>query len=87
MLTRDKYCILIVLSPKWSIATYFDSGSLDRKKDYTRIKGVLDEALEGYAQKGGPFEKKGEYFTSDKKHRFRHGTEFQCIKQQPGGVK
>ena len=47
MLTRDKYCILIVLSPSWSIATYFNSGSLDRKKDYIRIKGVLDEALEG----------------------------------------
>ena len=87
MLTRDKYCILIVLSPRWSIATYFDSGSLDRKKDYTRIKGVLDEALEGYAQKGGPFEKKGESLTNDKKHRFRHGTEFHCIKQQPGSVK
>ena len=65
MLTRDKYCILIVLSPRWSIATYFDSGSLDRKKDYTRIKGVLDEALEGYAQKGGPFEKNWECLTKN----------------------
>ena len=83
--TRDKYCILIVLSPRWSIATYFDSGSSSKKKDYTKIKGVLDEALEGYAQKGGHFEKekKGECLTNDNKHRFRHGTEFHCIKQQP----
>ena len=59
------------------------------KKDYSQIKGVLDEALEGYAQKGGHFEKekKGECFTKDNKHRFRHGTEFHCIKQKPGSVK
>jgi len=86
VLSRDKYCTLIVLSPRWSIATYLDSGSL---KDYTRIKGVLDESLEGYAQKGGHFEKdkKGECLTNDNKHRFRHGTEFHCIKQWPGSVK
>ena len=54
MLSSDEYCVLIVLNPRWSVATYFDSGSL---KDYTRLKGVLDEALEGYAQKGGHFHK------------------------------
>ena len=59
MLSRDKYCILIIICPKWSLAQYFDSGNLTTKKDYTRIKGVLDEALEGYAQKGGHFDMKG----------------------------
>ena len=85
MVTRDKYCVLIILSPRWSIATYFDSGSLSIKKDYEGIKGVLNDALEGYAQKGGHFEKggkfKGECLTADNKHRFRHGTEFGCLKQ------
>ena len=85
MVTRDKYCILIILSPRWSIATYFDSGSSSIKKDYDRIKGVLNDALEGYARKGGHFEKgnkfQGECLTTDQKHQFRHGTEFNCIKQ------
>ena len=80
MVTRDKNCVLIILSPRWSIATYFDSGSLSIKKDYEGIKGVLNDALEGYAQKGGDFEKggkfKGECLTTDNKHRFRHGTDF-----------
>ena len=68
-MSSDEYCVLIVLRPRWSIATYFYSGSL---KDYTRIKGVLDEALKGYAQKGGHFqkEKNGDHFTKEKKHIF-----------------
>ena len=86
MLSSDKYCVLIVLSPRWSIATYFDSGSL---KDYTKIKAVLDEALEGYAQKGGHFdvEKNGERFSKEKKHIFSHATTFHCIKHAPDSVK
>jgi len=88
--TRDKYCILIILNPRWSIATYLDTGSSSNKKDYTRIKGVLDEALEGYAQKGGHFEQgqtNGECFSLNNKHRFRHGTQFDCMKQKHGSVK
>ena len=85
LLERREYCVLIILSPRWSIATYFDSGCLSIKKDYERIKGVLNDALEGYAQKVGHFEKggkfKGECLTADNKHRFRHGTEFDCLKQ------
>ena len=88
MLSRDTYCTLVILSPRWSIATYLDSGSLTKKKDYTSIKRVLDDALEGYAQKGGPFEKNGECLTKNtNKHRFRHGTEFHCIKQKPHSMK
>ena len=87
--TRDKYCVLIILNPRWSIATYLDTGSSSYKKDYTRIKGVLDESLEGYAQKGGHFhkEKNGEHLTKDNKHIFWHGTGFHCIKHAPGSVK
>ena len=86
MLSRDEYCILIVVSPRWSIACYFDSGCL---KDYTRIKCVLDEALEGYAQKGDHFykEKNGERLTKDNKHILWHGTGFHCIKHVPDSVK
>jgi hypothetical protein len=88
--TRDKYCVLIILNPRWSIATYLDTGSSSNKKDYTRIKGVLDEALEGYAQMGGHFEQgqtNGECFSLNNKHRFRHGTQFDCMKQKHGSVK
>ena len=86
MLSRDTFCVLIVLNPRWSVATYFDSDSR-RKKEYTRIKGVLDDAIEGYYQKGGAFENKAEVFTKDNKHRFKHVTEFPCLKQQPGSKK
>ena len=84
MLSSDEYCVLIILNPRWSVATYIDSGSL---KDYTRIKGVLDEALEGYAQKGGHFHEGKERFTKEKKHIFCHGTGFHCIKHATGSVK
>ena len=87
MLSRNKYCTLVVLNPRWSSATYLDSGSLDNKKDYTKLKGVLDEALEGYAKKGGPFEKKQQVLSNDGTHRFKHVTEFCCIKQKSGSVK
>ena len=68
VLSSDEYSVLIVESPRWSLATYFDSGNFDVKKDYTRIKGVLDEALDGYAQKGGQFQNKGERLTEDNRH-------------------
>ncbi|KAK1648797.1 hypothetical protein QYE76_066602 [Lolium multiflorum] len=42
---EDTYCTLISISPKYSLATYFDSGSAKRK-NYARIRGVLDDALE-----------------------------------------
>ena len=80
MLSSDESSVLIIVSPRWSIATYFDSGNLDVKKDYTKIRGVLDEALEGYTQKGGQFEKKGERLIEDNRNIFFHGTGFHCIK-------
>jgi hypothetical protein len=71
VLHRDKYCTLIIVAPKYSLATYFNSGSLTMKKTYTIIRGVLDDALEGYAKKGCPFANKAEYLR-DGKHVFTH---------------
>jgi hypothetical protein len=87
VLSRDKYCTLIILCPKWSLAQYFDSSSTTTRKDYTRIRGVLDEAINGYAQNGGTFDKKGECIRGNGKHGFKHVTEFPCIKQPVGSAK
>lgn len=87
MLSRDKYAVLIAVNPRWSIATYFDSGSSVIEKDYTRIKSVLDEALEIYARNGGTFEKNCEFFNKNKTHKFRHVTNFPCIKEDSESVK
>lgn len=72
---RDKYCTLIVLSTRYSIATYFDSGSA-RRKNYVRVKSVLDDAIEGYAKQGGPFDYKGEAYKDNGLHKFKHVCEF-----------
>ncbi|KAK1677092.1 hypothetical protein QYE76_037940 [Lolium multiflorum] len=61
---EDTYCVLISIAPKYSLATYFDSGSA-KKKNYARIRGVLDDALEGYFKKGGAFKEKAECFRDD----------------------
>ena len=71
MLSRDKYCALIYVSPRWSVATYLDSGNKSgQPRSYNRLKGVLDDALEAYAKKGGPFHKQSEFFTEDNTHKF-----------------
>ncbi|KAK1621331.1 hypothetical protein QYE76_026848 [Lolium multiflorum] len=77
---EDTYCVLISIAPKYSLATYFDSGST-KKKNYARIRGVLDDALEGYFKKGGAFKEKAECFRDDGKHKFKHVFEFPCVKQ------
>ena len=86
MLSRDKYCALIHVSPRWSVATYLDSGNKSQPRSYNRIKGVLDDALEAYAKKGGPFHKKSEFFMKDNTHKFLHGIRFYCVKQLDGSV-
>ncbi|KAK1574567.1 hypothetical protein QYE76_048135 [Lolium multiflorum] len=73
----DTHCVLISIAPKFSLATYFDS----EKKNYARIRGVLDDALEGYFKKGGAFKEKAECFRDDGKHKFKHVFEFPCVKQ------
>ncbi|XP_044432890.1 uncharacterized protein [Triticum aestivum] len=52
----DTHCTLILLSPKYSMATYFDPNR-DSKIDYTNIKKVLNDALPGYAASGGTFKR------------------------------
>ena len=80
---RDKYCTLICFTPKLSHATYFDSGSAN-KKNYENIKKFMDDALNGYALAEGPFKKKR---IVDHKHVFTHKTEFHCVKQPAGSAK
>jgi hypothetical protein len=46
---------LILVDPRYSVAIYLDSGSEVKTKNYAYIKGVLDDALEGYTKKGGDF--------------------------------
>ncbi|XBH55090.1 hypothetical protein VPH35_077240 [Triticum aestivum] len=79
----DTHCTLILLSPKYSMATYFDSDR-QSKKDYTNIKKVLDDVLPGYARSGGTFSRPIRRYG---KHVFTHNTTFPCIKQPPGGQK
>jgi hypothetical protein len=54
-LRRDIYCTLILVAPRYSVAVYLDSESEAKTKNYAYIKGVLDDALEGYAKKEGNF--------------------------------
>ena len=84
MLSKDEYCILISLCPKSSLAQYFDSSNLTKKKNYNRIGCVLDAALDGYAKNGGPFDKNDEFKKTDGTTGFKHVTEFPCIKQPAG---
>jgi hypothetical protein len=76
-LRRDKYCTLIVVHPQHSHAIYLDSGRA-RKKDYTDIKSVLNDALTGFAAKTGPLK-------VERKMRgglaLIHTTNFTCLKQ------
>ncbi|KAM3366175.1 hypothetical protein ACQJBY_015586 [Aegilops geniculata] len=79
----DTHCTLILLSPKYSMATYFDPNH-DSKIDYTNIKKVLDDVLPGYAKSGGTFTKPVRRYG---RHVFAHNTTFSCVKQPPGGQK
>ena len=88
VLSRDKYYTLIILDPKWSLAQYFDSSSTTTKKDYKRIRGVLDEAILGYSKNGGTFDKNGQHIRPDtKKPGFKHVIDFPCVKQPAGSIK
>jgi hypothetical protein len=68
---------LICVAPRYSIAVYLDSRSEAKTKNYTYIKGVLDDALEGYAKKGGDF-RTGAENVKDGRHMFEHVTKFPC---------
>ncbi|KAK1693398.1 hypothetical protein QYE76_010095 [Lolium multiflorum] len=74
---RDMYCTLIVVHPQHSHAVYLDSGR-DKKKDYTNIKALLNDALTGFANKAGPLK-------VERKSRgglvLTHTTNFPCLRQ------
>ena len=53
VLRSDKYTILLVMYPQHSHVTYLDSCH-EIPKDYTDIKGVLDDAITGFADKEAP---------------------------------
>ena len=53
------------------------------KKDYGNIRSVLDDALTGYASKGGIFKGAGKV----KKGVFNYVPEFPCVKQPAGSQK
>jgi hypothetical protein len=77
---------LIHVAPRYSVAVYLDSGSEAKMKNYAYIKGVLDDALERYAKKGGDF-RMGAENVKDGRHMFKHVTKFPSIKQLPNSVK
>ena len=64
-----------------SYALYLDSGSLEKTKDYTGIKDVLDEALNNYYLNEGMMRR---HVEKHGKKIFVHTTEFTGIKQAPG---
>jgi hypothetical protein len=62
------------------------SGSETKTKNYAYNKGVLDDALKGYARKGGDFGAGAEN-VKDGRHMFKHVIKFPCVKQPPNSVK
>ncbi|XBJ24847.1 hypothetical protein VPH35_002632 [Triticum aestivum] len=79
----DTHCTLILLSPKYSMATYFNP-NCNSKIDYTNIKKVLDDVLPGYAKSRGTFTRAVRKYG---KYVFAHNTTFCCVKQPPDGQK
>jgi hypothetical protein len=77
---------LILVAPRYSVAVYLDSGSEAKTKNFTYIKGVLDDALRRYAKKGGDFWTGAEN-VKDGRHVFKQVTKFPCVKQPPNSVK
>jgi hypothetical protein len=58
------------------------------KKDYNRIRSVLDKDILFYSKNGGIFHEKGKFIRPDtKKHRFKHVINFPCIKQPDDSMK
>ncbi|KAK1628682.1 hypothetical protein QYE76_002997 [Lolium multiflorum] len=66
-----------VVHPQHSHAVYLDSGR-DKKKDYTNIRSLLNDALTGFANKAGPLK-------VERKSRgglvLTHTTNFPCLRQ------
>ena len=73
------HCVLISLHPQYSQATYFDSHRHVKKKDYTRVKEVLDDALAGFRHRIGT--KLDREFVRRGSPVFNHKTDFPCVTQ------
>ena len=74
--------VIIIAYPQYCEATFFDSGSA-KKKDYTNIKSVLDNALAGFEFDDGPLKRSNR---RKGKMAFKHKTEFPCKKQPAGST-
>ena len=79
----NKYGTLIVLYPKLASSLFLDAGSYE-KKDYTHIKMVIDDALNGFVYQGGKVTRPN---IRREKNAFRHSLEFPCIKKAPGSMR
>ncbi|KAK1644183.1 hypothetical protein QYE76_061988 [Lolium multiflorum] len=76
-MVQDMYCTLIVVHPQHSHASISTLGR-DKKKDYTNIRALLNDALPGFANKAGPLK-------VERKSRgglvLTHTTNFPCLRQ------
>ena len=80
---RNGYGTLIMLYPRDAHAVYLDSGSNLKEKNYSLIKSVLNDAMDGYIRAEGFCDRIKQGLGN--KYVFRHRTEFPCPKQVPGG--
>ena len=80
-LHSNQYGTLIVMYVKESHALYLDSGSDVMNKDYSKIKDVLNDALNAYVEKEGVVKIK---VTWRGKNVSGHKFVFPCIKQAAG---
>ena len=66
-----------------STDVYLDSGNRfeDNPKDYTHIRTVVNDAINGYARKGGRMKRTKK---NNSRFEFFHKVYFPCIKQDLG---
>ncbi|KAK1682968.1 hypothetical protein QYE76_043816 [Lolium multiflorum] len=79
----DNTCTLISVTPRHSMATYLDADGKS-STDYTNVKAVLDDALNGYVKAKGHMERPNVRYG---KHVFKHQTKFPCVKKPPSSTK
>ncbi|KAK1651183.1 hypothetical protein QYE76_068988 [Lolium multiflorum] len=80
---EDNTCTLISVTPRHSMATYLDADGKS-STDYTNVKAVLDDALNGYVKAKGHMERPNVRYG---KHVFKHQTKFPCVKKPPSSTK
>ena len=65
------------------MATYLDADGKS-STDYTNVKAVLDDALNGYVKAKGHMQRPNVRYG---KHVFKHQTKFPCVKKPPSSNK